>query len=225
VTSLARRVAPVLLLAAAAGCADRGLVSGPPSSPGAGTWLAVAVAAILASLVLTSLVLLPGRRSVGSPLTRTVLAGQAGAGLVGVAVLFGAAVQSRRLVARPPEAEQAASLLRLTGLDGGDARFFTLMAATVAVVGILAVLVLVLAARCADDPDPTNRALAATVLVVQAGGGVVALVLVVLGNRSLPFIVPAAALPLVVLSAISGWPRTSAPEATTAGIGYNERHG
>ena len=46
--------------------------------------------------------------------------------------------------------------------------------------------------------------------------------LVVLGHHSLPFVVPAAALPVLVLGAISAWP---GPEAEPAIVGYNERHG
>jgi hypothetical protein len=225
VTSLQHRGAAALVLATTAGCAERGLASGPASSPGTSTWLIVALAATLPALLLAALVMLPRRPSGGSPLTVAVLAAQAGAALVGVAVLLGAALQSRRLVARPAGAEEANSLLGLSGLDGGDVEFFTLMAAVIGVLGALVVVVLVVAARCADDPDPVNRALASAVLVVEAGGGAVALVLVVLGSRGLPFIVPAAALPLAVLAAISGWPRASAPDAPMAGIGYNERHG
>ncbi len=185
------------------------------------------VAATAAALVLAAIVVLPRRRPGIPTLATSLLAAQAGSAVVGGAVLIGAALRGAHLITRPAGAEEAASLLRLSGLDGDDAGFFRLMAGLVAVLGGLLVVVLALAARCAADADPVNRALATAVLIVEAVGCGGALVLVVLGQRGLPFTVPAAALPLVVLAAVATWPRPPIdPAAASApGIGYNERHG
>lgn len=201
-------VAALLLLSA--GCADRGLASGPTSSPGAATWAAVGVAATAAALVVAALLVLPGGRSGGSVFPAGLLAAQAGAVVVGGAVLIGAAVRSGQLVTRPTDAEQAASLLRLTGLDGGDSGFFRLLVVLTVLLGSLLVVVLALAARFAAEVDPLERALACAVLALEAGLSGFALVLVVLGDRSLPVVLAAAALPLPVVAAITCWPRTAA---------------
>lgn len=202
-------VAAFLLLSA--GCADRGLASAPTSSPGAGTWTAVGVAATAAALVVGALFVLPAGRSGGATFATGLLAVQAGALVVGGAVLVGAAVRSEHLVTRPAGAEQAASLLRLTGLDGGDTGFFRLLAVLTLVLGGLVVLVLVLAARFAAAADPLERALACAVLALEAGLSGFALVLVVLGDRSLPVVLAAAALPVFVAAAITCWPRSTTP--------------
>lgn len=196
------------VLALSAGCAERGLASGPVSPPGTATWIAVGVAAVAAALVLAALVVLPHRRSGGSVLAAGLLASQAGATVVGAAVLIGAAVRSGQLVDRPAGAEQAASLLRLTGLDGGDTGFFRLLAVLTVLLGGLLVVVLVLAARFAAETDPRERVIACSVLVLEALLSSVAVVLVVLGDRSLPVVVSAAALPVLVAATMSCWPRS-----------------
>lgn len=213
-------VAALLLLSA--GCADRGLASAPTSSPGPATWTAVGVATTAAALVVAALLVLPAGRSGGSSFAAGLMAVQAGALVVGGAVLVGAAIRSEHLVTRPAGAEQAASLLRLTGLDGGDTGFFRLVAVLTVVLGGLLVLVLVLAARFAAGVDALERAMATAVLAIEAVLSGVALVLAVLGHRSLPFTLSAAALPLLVLATASCWPR---PRAEQPHLGYNDPHG
>jgi hypothetical protein len=66
-----------------------------------------------------------------------VLAAQAGGALVATAILTAMAVRQEQLLDRPDDAEQAASLVRLTGLDGREAGFFWVMAVTSLVAGLL----------------------------------------------------------------------------------------
>ncbi|MEQ1787697.1 MAG: hypothetical protein ABL966_11635 [Acidimicrobiales bacterium] len=208
-------VAIALLLA---GCADRGIVSGPPDSTGAGTWIAVGTAATAAALVLAALLVLPAARPGGSAFAAGLLAIQAGAAIVGGAVLLGAAVRGGQLVDRAPDAEQAASLLRLSGLDGGDTGFFWLVAVLTVLLGSLVVAVLVLSARFAADTDPLERTLACCVLAIEALISGVAVVLGLLGHHSLPFALTAAALPALVLAIVKCWPHRDADELD---LGYN----
>lgn len=219
----ARRASGAVALAAVlSGCADRGLVSEPHARHGAGTWLAVAVAATAATFVIAALVLALGRGVTGSPLAAGVLALQVGAVVVSGAVLAGAGVRGEQLLDRPPDGEHAASLLRLSGLDGRDVGFFRVVTGFTLVLALLLGVVLVLAARFAAGTDRFERGVATGVLVVQSGGAGAALGLVVLGHHSLPFVLPAALLPLLVLAAIGCWP---SPPAEPAAVGYNDPHG
>lgn len=211
------------------GCAERGLASGPASPPGTATWLAVGVAAGAAMLVVAALVVLPGRRPGGSALAAGVLAAQAGATFVGSAVLIGATLRSGQLIGRPADSEQAASILRLTGLDGGDTGFFRLLAILTLLLGGLLVLVLALAARFAAEADPRERVIACSVLSLEVALSLAAVVLVGLGDRSLPVVLPAAALPLLVAATASCWPGSRpggrSGSAKHLRLGYNEQHG
>ncbi len=201
--------APLVL---AAGCAERGVTSGPPGSTGTGTWVAVVVAGVLAVVVLAALLLAPGWRRGGSVFAAGVLALQAAGAAVGGAILIGVAVRGEQLLGRPDDAEQAASLVRLTGLDGGDAGFFRLMVGVTVVLGALVIVVLALAARFAADVDPTERFLASALLALECAMSAVCGVLVLLGDGSRPVTIPAAALPVLVLALVTCWPRqTSAP--------------
>ena len=205
-----RLVAAAATLVLTAGCADRGVSSGPPSDTGAGTWAAVIIAAAAATLVLAALLVLPGRRAGGSRLAATVLALQAAGVAVGGAVVIGAAVRSEQLLGRPADAEQAVSLLHLTGLDGRDVGFFRLIVGVTFVLGALLVVVLALAARFAADTDAVERTLAACVLGTEVAASITAGVLmVVLDDRSLPLLLPAAALPILVLATVRCWPHHS----------------
>jgi hypothetical protein len=210
------------LLTLTAGCADRGLASGPSSSPGAGTWVVVGIAATAAAMVVAALVLIPAWRPGGAAFAAGLLAAQAGAVLVGGAVLLGATVRSEQLITRPADTEQAASLLRLTGLDGGDAGFFRVLAVLTVVLGGLLLVVLMLATRFAADGDHLERMLAAAVLGLEALGSGVAIVLVGLGHRSLPFAAGAASLPVLVVAMVTCWPRGSAESSR---VRYNDGHG
>jgi len=180
------------------------------------------MAAAAAALVIGALVVLPVWRPGGANFAAGLLAAQVGAVVVGGAVLVGAAVRSEQLVTRSPDAEQAASLLRLTGLDGGDAGFFRLLGILMVVLGGLFVVVLVLATRFAAGRDPLERVLATALLALEATMSSGAVVAVVLGHRSLPFALGAAALPVLVVATVTCWPRAS---AETSNVRYNEGHG
>jgi len=200
--------AVALFLVLVAGCAERGVTSGPPAGTGAGTWAAVALASTLAAVVLAALYLLPARRGGGATFAAAVLALQAGAATVGGAVIIGAALRSGQLVDRPADAEQAASLVRLTGLDGRDVGFFRLAAGLTFVLGALLVVILVLAARFAADRDPLERVLASGVLAIEVVASLAAaVVVVVIGDDGLPFLLPALAFPVLVIALVTCWPR------------------
>ena len=170
-------------LAALGGCADRGLASGPTSTTSAATWAAVTVATVAVGVVLAALVVLPALRPGGSVLGSWVLGLQAGGVAVASAIIVGAAVRSEQLLDRAADAEQAASILRLTSLDGRDSGFFTLIVLVTVVVGGLLIALLVLAARFAADTDPVERVLAAGLLGVEVLGSVACWVLLALGFR------------------------------------------
>jgi len=200
----------------AGGCADRGLASGPTTAPGSGTWVVVGVAGAAVAIVLAALVILPARRPGGSDLAAWVLAVQAGAAVIGGAVIVGAALRTGSLLTQPDRTEQAASLLRLSGLDGGNQGFFRLMAATTIVLGSLLVSVLVLSARGAAGTDPLERALATAVLAVEGLASAGAVAWVLLGAPPVPITIGAATLPILVASTVAARPRQE---------GYNGTHG
>ncbi len=205
----------------AAGCAQRGVVSRPPSSTGPGTWLAVSLAAAAAVLVLAALVVVPAWRRGGAALAAGLLAVQTGAVVVVSAVLVGAAWRGATLAERSADAEQAASLLRLSGLDGRDAGFFRLVGALTVVLGVLVVVVLVLAARFAADVDPVERRLASGVLAVEALVPAAAAGAIVLGHDSVPFVLTAALFPVLAVASVTCWPHREAEEQQ---VGYNGGH-
>jgi hypothetical protein len=202
----------VVGVAALGGCAHRGVASGPTSTTGTGTWAAVAVATVAAGVVLAALVVLPAMRPGGSVLASWVLGLQAGGVAVAGAIIVGAAVRSEQLLDRAADAEQAASLLRLTSLDGRDSGFFTLIVLVTLVVGGLLVALLVLAARFAADTDPVERVLATGLLGVEVAGSVACWVLLALGFRHAGFVLPAFALPILVAATVAAWPRAAVPE-------------
>ena len=165
---------------------------------------------------------LPAWRPGGSAFAAGLLGIQAGAAIVGSAVLVGAALRGADLVGRAGDAEQASSLLRLSGLDGGDAGFFRLVAVLTVVLGTLLIAMLVLSARFAADVDPVERTLACCVLAVEGLVSGLAVVLGLLGHHSLPFALTAAALPAIVLAIVKCWPHR---EAEDQELGYNGSHG
>ena len=197
-------------------CADRGLASGPPSSPGTGTWAAVTVAAIAATVVLGALIVLPALRPGGSVIGSWVLALQAGGVAVASAIIVGAAVRNEQLLDQAPDAEQAASLLRLSALDGQDSGFFTLIVLVTVIVGGLLIAALALVARFAADTDPLERWLATGLLGLEVIGSLTCGVLVALGFRHLGFVLPLLALPILVIATVAVRPRRGAP-APSAG--------
>jgi hypothetical protein len=195
-----------------AGCAQRGVTSEPPPGTGGGTWAAVIVAAVAATVVLAALIVLPDRRRGGSLVASAVLGLQAAGVAVGGAILVGAAIRSEQLLGRPPDAEQAASLLHLTGLDGRDVGFFRLVAGLTIVLGVLLVAVLALAARCAADTDTVERTLASCILATEVVASItVGVLMIVFDDHSLPYLLPAASLPILVFALVRCWP----PRATT----------
>ena len=207
-----RRTLWVAPLVALGGCADRGLASGPSETPGIGTWVAVTVATVAAVVVLAALVVVPAIRPGGSVLGSWVLGLQAGGVAVASAIIIGAAVRSEQLLDRAADAEQAASLLRLTALDGRDSGFFTLIVLLTLVVGGLLIALLVLAARFAADTDPLERTLAAGLLAIEVLGSLAAWVLLAFGFRHAGFVLPAFALPILVAATVAALPRTTVPE-------------
>jgi hypothetical protein len=214
---LVTRPARGAALAAAAalalgGCADRGVVAGPQGSTSTGTWAAVTFAAVGAVVVLAALIVLPAMRPGGSVIGSWVLGLQAAGVAVASAIIVGAAIRNEQLLDEPPDAEQAASLLRLSGLDGRDSWFFTLIVLVTLVLGGLLVALLALAARFAADDDPVERALASGLLVLQVAASVGFAVVVGLGYRHLGFLAPAACLPVLVIAAVAAWPRDPGPE-------------
>ncbi len=203
-----RRCGPgAVALAALGGCADRGLASGPTSTTSAATWAVVTVATVAVGVVLAALVVLPAMRPGGSALASWVLGLQAGGIAVASAIIVGAAVRSDQLLDREAGAEQAASILRLTSLDGRDSGFFTLIVLVTVIVGGLLIALLVLAARFAADTDPVERVLAAGLLGVEVLGSVACWVLLALGFRHAGFVLPAVALPILGAATVAAWPR------------------
>ncbi len=194
------------------GCADRGLVAGPPTGTGTATWAAVTFAAVAATVVVAALIVLPAMRPGGSVIGSWVLALQAGGAAVAGAIVVGAAIRSEQLLHQAPDAEEAASLLRLSALDGRDSGFFTLIVLVTLVVGGLLVALLTLAARFAADSDPVERTFACGLLVLEVAASVGSAVVVALGFRHLGFVLPATSLPVLVIAAVAVWPRP-APEA------------
>jgi hypothetical protein len=201
-----RLVALATSIAVLGGCADRGLASGPSSTPTTATWAAVTVAAVGAGVVLAALIVLPVMQPGGSVIGAWVLALQASGVAVAGAIIVGAAVRSEQLLDQP-DTEQAASLLRLTALDGRDTGFFTLIVLVTLVIGGLIIAALVLAARFAADDDPLERSLAAGLLGIEVVWAVACWVLVALGFRHAGFVLPALSLPILVVAAWAAWPR------------------
>jgi hypothetical protein len=189
------------------GCAERNLVAEPSSRPGAGTWVAVWVAAGLAALVIGVLLTLPvWRSSGGARLAAAVLTVQTGALAVTTAVLTGYAIRSRQLLERPADAEPAVSLLRLSRIDGDEA-FLTLMVILTVVLGSLATTLTALAARFAASTDPVERSIASTILGLELGAAAYALVRLLLGARGWPYLVGGLAAPVLAAALVSCWPR------------------
>ena len=81
------------------------------------------------------------------------------------------------------------------------------MALLVTVVGGLLIAVLVIAARFAADRDTVERILAAGFLGLEVIGATACAVLVAIGFRHTGFVLPAVALPVLVVAAWSAWPR------------------
>ena len=216
---LNRAAAVAVAAVVVGGCADRGVASGPEQPPGTGTWLVVTLAAVAIAVVLAALIVLPVRRPGGSPLASWVLALQGGGVVVAASILVGAAVRSGQLLSREPDAEQAASLLRLSVLDGGDGEFFDLVVVVTVLLSGLLVATLVLAAWCAADDDPMERSLVTGLLGAQVVASAGCAVLVAIGFRHAGFVLPALALPVLIAATAAAWPppRVAEPEPPPGG--------
>lgn len=219
-----RRRSLVLLLGALAlgGCADRGVVSGPNGSTPATTTAAVVVAVALVVVVLAAIVLTGAWSRGGARLASVVLAAQAAGVWVATAVLLGMAVRGDQLVDHPAEAEQAASLLALSGLDGREPAFFRLMLAAVAVLGGLTLALLALSARLAAGRQPADRIVSCAVLAIETLASALAVGFVLAGDRGQIVLAGAALLPVVAAATWSSWPRSTG--AIDAGR-VQRRHG
>lgn len=207
---------PAWALAAAVligGCAERDLLTAPSSDPGAGTWLAVAIAALVAALVWGALLTLPvwrGRPS--APLAAGLLAATAGGVVVGATVLAGVAARSWQLLDREASAAPEEALLRLSSSDG-DTAFYALMVLTVVALAGLLVALLAVAARWAAGDDPVGRVVACIVLGVQVLVGVGSAVMLALGSEAWPYVLLTATTPLAAAALRTCWP---APRGTSA---------
>lgn len=196
------------------GCADRGLVSGPSEPTPTSTWAAVTVAAVAVTGVIAALVVLPARRPGGSALASWILALQAGGVALTGSILVSAAIRNEQLVERA-DGEQAASLLRLSALDGGGG-YFSLIVAVTSVLAVLLVAALALAARGAADDDPLERLVASGVLGLESIASLTCIGFVLFGFRHAGFVLPALAFPVLVAATVAAWPpRELHPEQST----------
>ncbi len=204
----ARRVTVGASLASIAlsGCAQRRLVAGPSSRPSAATWTTVWVAGALAVVVVGVLLTLPAwRQRTGARAAVAVLTLQTGAVSVAAVVLGGMAVRSWQLIDRP-EGEQAASLVRLSGIDG-DTGFFALMVLLVVLGGGLFATMSALATRFAAADDGWERLVASALLALELGAASYLVVRFALGARAWPFTAGTAAAPILLAALITCWPR------------------
>jgi len=206
--AIALATGPLLL---ATGCAHRGTAAGPTTPPGAGTWVLVWVAAALAATVLGALLAQVRFPIVGgAPLATGVLALHAGATVVGGSVLAGLAVRSWPLADAKAAGTPASgtTLLRVSVTDG-DPRFFTLMLVVVLAVGGSLTLLLTVAARFANGDDRAERVAACAVLALELGAAAYAVARVVQGQRTWPYVLAAAHLPVLAVALATCWPHRS----------------
>lgn len=201
-----------------AGCADRELITSPHDSPGTGTWVAVWMALVLVTAVIGVLLTLPVWRCWrGARLAVAVFTLEAGAAAVAGVVLAATAARSWQILGRPAGTPPADALLRLSGADG-DRAFFALMFLVALTLAALGGVLAAAGARMAGSADPLQQAVASTILAAQAGGAAYAIVRLVLGANGLPYVIPAFALPILVVAFATCWPRVAPPE-------YNSVHG
>lgn len=197
----------VAVTALAGGCAERGLTTRPGSAPSTGTWIAVWVAGAVAALVAGVLLTLPAwRERRGARLAVAVLTAQTGALAVAGTVLAGVALRTGQLLERAPDAAASVSLVRLSAVDG-DADLFSLIVLLLVIGGAPLVMLVALCTRFAAGDDLLERSSAFALLGLQIGGAGYAAVRLLLGARGLPFVVPVVLLPLLVAAAINAWPR------------------
>lgn len=191
------------------GCAERRLVTAPGSTPSTATWTAVWTAGALVAVVVGVLLTLPAWRSRGLPrLAVVVLTAQTGAVLVGGVVLAAVGFRSRQLLDQPLDEAPAVALLRLSRVDG-DAGFLTLMVVTVVVLTALFATVSAMAAQMAAGSSTLERTIASGLLAVELGAAALAVVLVVLGERTWLTVAGTALFPLLAVATATCWPSRS----------------
>lgn len=199
------RLLALSVVAVAAGCAERGVASGPETPPTGAAWATVWLAGLLAAGVWGHLLTNTSPRRGPGGVARAVLALQAGAVVVGTAALVGLAVRSGQLADRPADAEVASSLVRVGRIDG-DGSLFALVTLVVVVVGALVALILVLAARFVHSPHRGESWAAVAVLIAVVAVTGAGAVLVAGGSRWTPLVVLALQLPLASAALMSAWP-------------------
>ena len=196
----------MISLLALGGCAERGVISEPTGSPSAATWVIVWLAGIVAALLIGVLLTLPvWQRQRGARLAVAVLTVQAGAAAVVGAVLTGVAVRSWQLVDAEQE-ELAVSLVRLSRVDG-DAAFLLQMALLMGAVTLLATALSAACARLAARAEWPERTMASALLAVELGMAGYLTVRLAIGDRGLPYLGGALALPVLVAALLACVPR------------------
>lgn len=197
----------VIAVVLAGGCAERRLVTRPEAAPTTGTWVAVWVAGALAAVVAGVLLTLPAwRERRGARLAVAVFTAQAGALAVAGTVLVGVAMRTGSLLERAPDAAASVSLVRLSAVDG-DPDLFSLFVLLLVIGGAPLVMLVALCTRFAASDDTLEQSSAFALLVLEIGGAAYATVRLLLGDRGLPYVVPAVLLPVLVAAAINAWPR------------------
>lgn len=207
----ARQVPQIVLggafVLALGGCAERGVIAAPGRTPSSATWALVWVAGAVAAALIGLLLTLPvWRRRTGARLAVSVLTAQTGVGAVTGAVLTGAAVRSWQLVDRATDSEQAVALVRLSRVDG-DAAFLLHLSLLLAGLTVLTTLLSAACARLAAGSDWPDRSMASALLAVELGVAGYLAVRLGLGDRGLPYLGGALAVPLLLAAVISCLPR------------------
>jgi hypothetical protein len=214
-------LAAIASVALTGGCAERQLVARPDTAPSTSTWVAVWLAGSLAAVVLGLLLTLPAWRTRrGARFAVVVLTVQTGFVVLAGLVLAGAGVRSWQLVERPPDAQPAVALLRLSRIDG-DTAFLAIMVLLVLVLGALVATVTATAARLAATTEPLGRWIACAVLAVELGPAGYGVVRLVLGGHGWPYLGSALMFPVLAMAIATCWPRG----AGRSGTEYNSRHG
>lgn len=199
------RIVVLSVVALGAGCAERGVGSGPDAPPSGPAWASVWLAVLVAAAVWGRLLTRTRVRRGAGRVARAVLALQAGSVVVGTALLVGLALRTGQLADQPPDAEVASSLVRVGQIDG-DGSLFALVTLVAVAVGALLALILVLAARFVHSPQRGERWSAVAVLVAMVAAAAAGAVAVAGGSRWTPMVVLALQLPLAGAALMSAWP-------------------
>lgn len=182
------------------------MISEPGSPPSTLTWMLVWLAGAVAAVLIGVLLTLPAwRRQQGARLAVAVLTAQTGAAAVVGAVLTGVAVRSWQLVDAQQE-ELAVSLVRLSRIDG-DASFLLRIALLMGAITLLATVLSAACARLAGHAEWPDRMMASALLAVELGMAGYLTVRLVLGDRGLPYLGGAVALPVLAAALIACVPR------------------